>query len=209
MENLKSIASAFSLAFAALLVTTVVTGAAIIQTNSFFANPDVTIGFDEAGLPSNTEVNNQYAGLGVTFSAGLYQSIDDMGANSSHGDDENLSNFLIGGPAATPFSIRFQNVVTAAAFAFITNPGNSTFTTLLNGIGQESAVLATDFGVNNPNDIYQFTGLFDEITVDVGGNFSVMFMDNLQYVEAPEPASLAIVVLGLAGLALARRRNGA
>lgn len=188
---------------AALLVP-VGANAAIVKTNTFLANPDVVVTFSELGLPSNTTVTNQYVPLGVEFSPGLLQSIIDMANFSSHGDADNLVNF---GPQVgnTPVFIQFQSDVSAAAFAMVTNPGTSTFTTLLNGVVQETASLPTAF--NETNDIYQFTGRFDTIRIDVGGDLNNMGIDNLQFKAVPEPGTLALLGVGLAGFAAARRRR--
>jgi hypothetical protein len=98
--------------------------------------------------------------------------------------------------------------VTDVAFAFVTNQGSSTFTTFLSGVAQETATFTTT--INSPDDIYQFTGFFDSIKIDVGGSSNAMLMDNLQFNPVPAPAAVWLFGSGLLGMiGIARRKKAA
>ena len=184
-----------------MLTLSFTAGASIIQSSSGLSSPQTTITFDEFSIPNNTVVTNQYQSLGAIFTPNLYQTPQPSGGfpNISGG---NLGNFS---PVIDPFFINFSLDQTDVAFAMVTNPGTSTFTSLLNSIIAESVSFATN--TTSPN-WYVFNGAFDQIRVDVGGSNSSMLMDNLQLTnQVPEPATLALFGIGLAGLGFARKKR--
>jgi hypothetical protein len=165
-------------------------------------------------------VTGQYSG--VIFSAGLYEGTPtDCGAlknvTSSQGDPTCLSNFPPNGSVATAsFAITFTETQTQAGFNFGTNEGTSTFEAYL-GVELVLAEIDVPTSLNDQSNFFGFDfvseGLsFDRIRVLPGGLGSFMLLDNLTFNytpsgTVPEPGSLALAALALAGLALSRRKS--
>ena len=174
------------------------------------ATPHTTILFSELGLPADTVITNQYAGLGATFSPLLYQNPQGFPSPNIDTTPDSVSNFSFsGGATQTVFSIHFGSVLTEAAFAMITNPGTSLFEALLGGSVVDSGSFGTSFG--SPQNFYGFSGLaFDEIRVTPGGaNNGAMILDNLQIgTPVPEPSTLLLMLAG-SSLGIRRLRKGA
>jgi hypothetical protein len=185
-------------------------GAILINNATGIASPQATITFSEFGVPADTVITTQYAGLGVTFSPNLYQNPQFFPDFNIDPSPDSLSNFQFigGGPIVVPFSIFFSAVQTDAAFAMITNQNSTLFQSLLGGVVVDSGVLST--GNGSPTNFYGFTGVsFDEIRVAVGGDGN-MILDNLQLGSTgtvPEPASLLLLGFGLIGLAVSKMRK--
>lgn len=184
-------------------------GAAPITNNTGIAAPAQTITFSEFVFATNTPIINQYASLGVTFTPSLYYNVQPVFFPTDF-----LANFSFAGdPTNNPASILFAQDQTAAAFAMQTNPGTSTFEAYLDGVLVESFTAATSLSflpdLTNASNFYGFSGIvFDEIRITSGGPGGVFQIDNLQLSSAvPEPGTLALLVLGLAGLAATRRRR--
>lgn len=176
--------------------------ASIVQSTTGLSSPQTTITFDEFSIATNTVITNQYQSLGATFAPNLVQTPQSSSGfpNLAGG---NLGNFS---PVVDPFYISFTGVQMDVAFVMVTNPGTSTFTTLLNNVVVEAASFSTDF--TSSNNWYVFNGTFDQIRVDVGGSNSAMLMDNLQLSNrVPAPATLALLGLGVAGIGYQRRKR--
>lgn len=176
--------------------------ASIVQSTTGLSSPQTTITFDEFSIATNTVITNQYQSLGATFAPNLVQTPQSSSGfpNLAGG---NLGNFS---PVVDPFYISFTGVQMDVAFVMVTNPGTSTFTTLLNNVVVEAASFSTDF--TSSNNWYVFNGTFDQIRVDVGGSNSAMLMDNLQLSNrVPVPATLALLGLGVAGIGYQRRKR--
>lgn len=177
--------------------------AAPIQNTSGLASPATTITFDELVFAGGTSITNQYAGLGLTFSPSL--RYDSQGAAQFPG----ITGHYLGnnGPCCdNPFSILFGGDITAAAFGVATNPATTLFEALDDGLVVESFSAPTNFD-GSTNSFFGFSGVtFDEIRVTVGGDQQIL-IDNVQSGSVPEPTSLALLGLGLAGFAASRYRR--
>ena len=169
-------------------------------------NPEQTIGFDELGLPFDTQITNQYDG--VSFSSGVFQSPQDLDGLGIFNFDENwIGNFPSTFEATNPYSVFFDDLVDSAAFAFVSNDGITEFTALLNGNVVDSNSTFTQ--VSDPNNFFGFEGIvFNEIQIFVdptstegGGG-----IDNLQFNTVPEPSTFVVCAI-LAATALVRRRK--
>lgn len=103
--------------------------------------------------------------------------------------------------------LHFVAPVNAAAFAFITPfATESVFTALYQGRVVESFTAPTNSG-DSPINFYGFRGfVFDTITV-YNGPYNEAVIDNLQVSVIPEPASLGLLLSGLALLGVLRRRR--
>lgn len=174
----------------------------IISGGSGITNPEHTVTFSEVSLTSGAVLTNQLAAYGVTFSGAYYDPQNVFFATPSIG---NYS--LCCGGVHNPVSIIFDAIVTDSAFQFITNssPPDSTFQAYLQGSLVDSFTAFTNFS----QDWFGFTGLaFDEIRVSAGGTGGVFLLDNLQFSSnTPEPAALALLCSGLAGLSIIRRKG--
>lgn len=174
--------------------------AGFIQNTTGIANPTETITFDEHILPSDSILSTQYSDLGVTFSNGFKYDPQE-GSGFPHIDNSNAGNFL---PIVNPVSIFFNQDETGAAFALVTNPGNSTITALENGVVVDSATVATD--TSQQNNFFGFTGeTFNQIEINAGGINNAFLIDNLQLgapaaAAAPAPSSLILLGVGFVGL---------
>ena len=164
------------------------------------------ITFDEGELADLTIVTDQFQHLGVTFDPpGDIQSV----AGYPNFDGRWLNNFNVDGSgvANNPFSIHFEDIVTAATFALITNPGMTTFTALLDGMIVESFMAATTF--DNAFNYFGFENIkFDEIQILAPGN-GALGIDNLAYLPLPAPVWMllaALSALGIVGIWRRRRK---
>lgn len=179
--------------------------ATVVNSQANLANPEFVIGFDEVALSNGTDVTDQYAAFGATFS-GL--KFDDGFAPRPNTNGALLFNFPV-----KDASVTFAAAVSDATFAFSSNQGQGMFTSLLNGVVVESftaSIAGTASPGNTVGNVFGFTGsLFDEIRFTTTGSTGASF-DNLSFNSAPPvplPASLPLALAAFGGLLALRRRS--
>ena len=133
----------------------------VVGASSGLAAPDVLYNFSELGLPQNTVVTNQYAGVVMNS---LRQS-PNTGFPNVQG--ATIGNFASGGGIETTnLILNFTGPITDVTFAFVTNPGLTTFRAFFGGMLVETTgPVPTTF--NSSNNFFGFTStLIDSVQID-------------------------------------------
>jgi hypothetical protein len=171
---------------------------------NFFGSTQIT-NFSEIPLPANTPVTTQYAGLGITFSPGVFydpQNGTEFGLPLN--DVGNYQDFSTA--HVDPVTINFSQVQTGVEFLMAAD-GTPYLFEALNG-GQAVDFFTTT--VNSPALFYGFFNVpFDQIEISQagtgGGPYWLISDIETGVSPAPEPPSLALLGIGLLGLAPAVR----
>lgn len=172
-------------AFTALLFGATVADAAAIFDSTGLTNPADTITFDENVFTPGHVLTYQYTDHGVQFSPNLVYGFPQ---NEPPVSGNLLRNFFPngGGPfQGAPFSVKFDDVQTRAAFALNMVPGTVELIARRNG----QVVESFSQSVLSPG-ASRFVGFkditFDEIIVNPGGTTQTILLDNIQLgVKAP------------------------
>ena len=131
-----------------------------VQSTTGIPDARTTITFEEIPVKSGDPVTNQYAPLGITIDPYLYFDI-------LKNDFPHITGHRVGYASldpVIPFSVKFDQPRTSAAFAAASNTSNTTFEALLDGVVVEKAETKT--ALFNEDNFYGFTGIvFDEIRV--------------------------------------------
>ena len=185
-----TIRSLATLAIACIAMLTYIVGSSVAHADIIdlgtagLDDPASVITFSEVEIGDTEQVTDQFAGLGVTFVPNMnYRTGDNPDWQNVEGP--NLRN---GEPEVNPFTIKFVDPQTAAAFNAIAQPPTpTTITAKLNGAVVES--FETTVSIDNPNNFFGFTGIeFDEIEVEYTAE-TRMRIDNLQFGQ-PAPTTI-------------------
>ncbi|WP_332848009.1 PEP-CTERM sorting domain-containing protein [Massilia sp. S19_KUP03_FR1] len=190
------------------------------------------------GLGEGAVLANQYAGYGVTFAPNAFTGPGVSGANwatntnmsianSSGGNVGGLGNpALVSGNLLHSFS-GWLGEDGHPSFSAFFSTGINFFSADFAGVSvaanvrilayQGATLLGTVVGATSGqfNLAFASSVLFDRIVILPGGFDDWVGVDNITFNQAalppagvPEPATMALLALGLAGVAFARRRHG-
>jgi len=191
-----------------------ITGAlcASFATTSVYATPIVNsygldtpgsvVTFSELPIADGAIVTNQFDAFGVTMTPGhTYNSQGN--SNIFPGIDGDY----VGVSQGVPFQIVFGETVSSAAFGYAKNPTTVLIEAMLGSVVVESFTQAVHYNVAGTSFLGFENILFDRIQVTA--NVGEGLVDNIQFTAAsvPEPATIALLGLGLAGFGFAQRKQ--
>ncbi len=174
------------------------------------------INFDDIFAPSTfdlqTPLADEYAHLGVHFSGS--GEVLNSGGNfggvplSPPFSPNNFLAFNKYADAFPPETVSFDYAISSFSLDFAGSSG------IISLAGYSGATLIDQISMNVTSGIWSSLsisgGLFDSIVFSVSNTDGHFVVDNLSIVKVtsvPEPASLAILALGVAGIGFSRRTN--
>lgn len=180
-----------------------------LTTAAGFGASDILVTFDEVAVEAATLVTTQYSQYGVTLSDDIYGGTPFF--NPANFD----SQFLFSGGTKWSYSIFFNASVSAAGAYWEFNSGVTQILAAYLGGTLVESFLYTNADCCESTAFLGFADItFDEIRLTATGDFadSTFILDNLHFrvgqdVEVPEPASVALLVLGALGMAARRKRK--
>ncbi len=190
--------------------------ASIVETSSGLAEFDSLETFSSPSLAPNTIVTTQFDGLTFAGTGGGAVRANSCGyngwGNSAALSGDTLNTF---GPNCSTnssndsFTLTFDSAVSAVSMGLYHYGGGGqapVWSTWFNGAMIEAVTIGSSF-----QGFLTFSGYaFDQIRYTEGTSFNYLAIDNIARVDAvPEPAALSLLGLGIAGLALRRRRKAA
>lgn len=200
---------------AALLLAAILVGTpALTRADAISA-----FNFDSDTVGTTTQFSDTNGGLTAIFS-----SVADPGgfAISSNTFAAPMSgNVLLSSVGNIPLEITFSQPLYSITLDFAIEGPNNPFTLSAFEIGAGEVGFVNASGVSVPTGYaypqgsVTFTGYFDSIVLTPDNNFvplgqipDVYFaIDNIVAIQAPEPSSLVLLSIGLAGLVIVRRKN--
>lgn len=186
------------------LAATFPASAAIVGTGAF-SSPTL---IDFNGAP-NGLIGNFYSGLGVSFAH--LDGGQSYNTGTGGGSSLTATNFSTE-PGFPNGEATFSSLITRVGFYITTNGDDNTTVYVYNGATLVGSETFDTFGAGSGGSFagIEFLSGFDRIVIDTFGPINGAFaLDDFRFEGSavPEPGTLAILGLGLAGLAATRRRK--
>ncbi|MCU0500605.1 MAG: PEP-CTERM sorting domain-containing protein [Anaerolineae bacterium] len=158
--------------------------------------------FTSIGISSVSVANGTSAGDALDTNTDGKALASVRGSLSVVGVGDPIDNGTSGGNPL--FTINFANPQTLFGYSHIDQTGNFPVTFYLGATQVDSFV----FSPSSSAPVYLQAASFDRVTIGQEAGFTGGFaLDNITINGAPEPGTLALLGLGLAGLAASRRRK--